>query len=144
MTQLEDRRSTAAITSRTPSADDVGKALTQLLEDEPELELATVRLIQREDGMVGIAGRIGALAGVDCPQCHQPIGREHTEYCTLAPGKVWDGVLPSPCPKCQGEKLVANSDDQEPWSTWASLPPGSDLAVRLGLVQPVPCPECSA
>lgn len=49
----------------------------------------------------------------------------------------------SECWKCLGEGQVANSDDQEPWSAWASLPPGSDLAVRLGLVAPMPCPECS-
>lgn len=33
-------------------------------------------------------------APIGCPQCHQEIGRPHTEYCTLAPGEVWDGVLP--------------------------------------------------
>lgn len=43
----------------------------------------------------------GELApGVECPQCHQPAGRPHTDYCTLAPGAVWDGVLP--CPTCSG------------------------------------------
>lgn len=31
---------------------------------------------------------------IECPQCHTPIGRPHTEYCTLGPDKVWDGVLP--------------------------------------------------
>lgn len=40
----------------------------------------------------------GELAqGIECPQCHQPIGRPHTEFCTLAPGKIWDGVLPAAC-----------------------------------------------
>lgn len=47
------------------------------------------------------------------------------------------------CWKCDGEGRVANSDDQEPWSAWESLPPGSDLAVQMGLVRPIPCPECS-
>lgn len=47
-----------------------------------------------------------------------------------------------PCPKCQGDKQIANSDDGEPWSAWANLPPGSDLAVRAGLVRPITCPEC--
>lgn len=42
------------------------------------------------------------LPGVECPQCHQPAGRPHTEYCTLEPGKVWDGVLPT--------------DDPTPWT----------------------------
>lgn len=49
---------------------------------------------------------------------------------------------PNACPKCWGEGKVANSDEQEPWSTWADLPPGSDIAVRLGLVKPIPCPSC--
>lgn len=38
---------------------------------------------------------------VECPQCHAPIGRPHTDYCTLAPGRVWDGVLPvAPLVEC--------------------------------------------
>ena len=48
----------------------------------------------------------------------------------------------TPCPKCLGDKHVANTDDAEPWSCWANLPPGSDLAVRMGLVQPITCPQC--
>ena len=32
----------------------------------------------------------GELApAIECPQCHQPIGRPHTEFCTLAPDRVW-------------------------------------------------------
>lgn len=32
----------------------------------------------------------GQLAqGVECPQCHQTAGRPHTDYCTLAPERVW-------------------------------------------------------
>jgi hypothetical protein len=25
---------------------------------------------------------------------------------------------------------------------WEDLPPGSDIAVRIGLVVPIPCPDC--
>ncbi len=46
------------------------------------------------------------------------------------------------CWKCHGEGFVANTDEQEPWSAWESLPPGSDLAVRMGFVCPISCPEC--
>ena len=46
------------------------------------------------------------------------------------------------CTKCDGEGRVANSENQEPWSVWAELPPGSDLAVKMGLVKPITCPEC--
>ncbi len=46
------------------------------------------------------------------------------------------------CSKCNGEGRVADSADQEPWSAWATLPRGSDLAVRFGLVKPIPCPKC--
>lgn len=46
------------------------------------------------------------------------------------------------CSRCDGEGRIANSEDGEPWSAWAELPPGSDLAVQMGIVQPVDCPEC--
>lgn len=46
------------------------------------------------------------------------------------------------CPKCLGDKRIANSEDGEPWSAWESLPPGSDLAVTMGVVRPITCPEC--
>jgi hypothetical protein len=36
-----------------------------------------------------------SVAGLVCPKCRQPIGRPHTEFCTLAPGRVWNGVLPA-------------------------------------------------
>lgn len=47
-----------------------------------------------------------------------------------------------PCTRCDGCGQVATSEDQEPWTAWESLPPGSDLAVRVGLVQPIACPVC--
>ncbi len=46
------------------------------------------------------------------------------------------------CGRCDGCGRIANSDDGEPWKYWADLPPGADLAVRMGLVQPIPCPDC--
>ena len=46
------------------------------------------------------------------------------------------------CFKCQGCGQVANSEEQEAWTYWAELPPGSDVAVRMGLVKPIPCPSC--
>lgn len=48
----------------------------------------------------------------------------------------------SKCMRCDGCGQIANSDDGEPWTAWEALPPGSDLAVRLGLVYPIPCPAC--
>jgi len=45
---------------------------------------------------------------------------------------------PNKCPKCDGEGRVANTDDQEPWSVWASLPLQSALAVVMG-PPPFPC-----
>lgn len=46
------------------------------------------------------------------------------------------------CPRCDGCGQVANTDDAEPWTAWTSLPPGSDIAVRMGLVRPLICPAC--
>jgi len=47
-----------------------------------------------------------------------------------------------PCTRCDGTGKIADSQDGEPWSAWAELPPGSDFAVRSGLVKPIPCPTC--
>lgn len=84
MTALEDRRPVAAVTSPNSNPPWIGSMLSRLLVDNPDIELASVRLIPNGDGTVGIAGRIGELAGVECPQCHQAAGRPHTEYCPLA------------------------------------------------------------
>ncbi len=46
------------------------------------------------------------------------------------------------CNQCDGCGRIANSEDGEPWTVWQSLPPGSDLAVQMGLVQPIECPRC--
>ena len=47
------------------------------------------------------------------------------------------------CPTCNGCGLVANDDQQTPWNEWASLPVGgAGAAVVLGLVRPLPCPQC--
>jgi hypothetical protein len=46
------------------------------------------------------------------------------------------------CERCNGCGLIADTDDGEPWTAWADLPPGSDLAVRMGLVKPISCLEC--
>lgn len=46
------------------------------------------------------------------------------------------------CQKCGGCGQIASDDDQSPWAVWEALPPGSDIAVRLGWVVPLPCPEC--
>lgn len=92
MSALEDRRPVVATTTVNDHPNVIGDDLAQLLIEHPDLELATIRLIPNDDGTVGIAGRIGELASLECPQCRQALGRPHTEYCTLAPGKVWAGM----------------------------------------------------
>lgn len=50
------------------------------------------------------------------------------------------------CRSCDGEgRTDSNPDISEraPWSFWTNLPPGSDLAVRLGLVRPMKCANCN-
>lgn len=46
------------------------------------------------------------------------------------------------CIRCDGCGRLADDDDESPWSAWENLPPESNLAVRLGLVEPHPCPDC--
>lgn len=55
---------------------------------------------------------------------------------------TWREDNPDACPRCLGCGQLANSEDREPWSAWAELPPGSDLAVRMGMVKPIPCDQC--
>jgi hypothetical protein len=51
-------------------------------------------------------------------------------------------IDPTKCLKCRGCGKVADSEEQEAWVYWEELPLGSDLAVQMGLVKPIPCPEC--
>lgn len=84
----------------------------------------------------------------DCTKCLHPAAFEGH---TCQPGDVdlvresdakAKATEPTVCSKCDGERQVADTDDEEPWSAWASLPQGSDAAVRMGLVKPKPCPKC--
>ena len=47
------------------------------------------------------------------------------------------------CKRCDGCGQISDGEDGEPWSVWMKLPLESSAAVRLGLVKPIPCPECS-
>ncbi len=53
-----------------------------------------------------------------------------------------DSAKEEACSRCDGCGLIADSDEGEPWTAWRDLPPGSDLAVQMGLVKPIPCPKC--
>ncbi len=46
------------------------------------------------------------------------------------------------CNKCDGCGEVANTEEQEPWIAWLSLPLRSSAAVLSGIVFAIPCPEC--
>lgn len=87
------------------------------------------------------------------------------EFAESVLGVIWDGLSrlpdsdrdrhikaikaaveklsPTVCPKCEGYGLVADTEDEEPWTEWENLPPGSDLAVEMGMVKPKPCSACS-
>jgi hypothetical protein len=51
-------------------------------------------------------------------------------------------MTPAECSRCAGCGQIANDDDGTPWVYWAELKPPSNMAVALGLVFPLPCPEC--
>jgi hypothetical protein len=46
------------------------------------------------------------------------------------------------CGKCAGCGKIANDDDETPWKYWEGIEPPSNIAVTLGIVRPVTCPEC--
>lgn len=61
----------------------------------------------------------------------------------LLEDEIWTAMNDATtCQRCLGCGKVANTDDGESWLHWLNLPPGSDLAVRMGLVAPMPCPDC--
>lgn len=47
------------------------------------------------------------------------------------------------CDRCWGCGLIASSDDGEPWTMWLEMPLGSSMAVLMGLIFPLPCPDCA-
>lgn len=47
------------------------------------------------------------------------------------------------CSRCDGCHFIATDDSGSPWWQWETLPVGSAQAVTLGLVKPIPCPECN-
>lgn len=46
------------------------------------------------------------------------------------------------CETCDGCGKLANTKDREPWSRWLELPVRSSLALQLGIVTPITCPDC--
>ncbi|MGP9682043.1 hypothetical protein [Brachybacterium sp. AOP3-A1-3] len=51
------------------------------------------------------------------------------------------------CHHCNDEKVTDDNDDiteRVPWSFWQKLTPPSDMAVRMGMVKPIPCAHCQA
>ncbi len=48
----------------------------------------------------------------------------------------------SECRTCWGCGQVADDDEATPWKFWLELPVGSAAAVIMGLVKPLPCPDC--
>lgn len=46
------------------------------------------------------------------------------------------------CMRCDGCGKIADGEEGAPWSYWQELPAQSAIAVQMGLVKPIPCPEC--
>lgn len=46
------------------------------------------------------------------------------------------------CKQCEGWGKVDDGDEGVSWGIWAALPPGADIAVKLGVVKPITCPRC--
>lgn len=48
------------------------------------------------------------------------------------------------CRRCDGCRQIANDEEGAPWTAWTDLPAASQIAIRMGLVSPIPCPDCAA
>jgi len=47
------------------------------------------------------------------------------------------------CKTCLGCGLVADTKEQEPWTVWQNLPIKNAGSLLMGLIKPMPCPECA-
>lgn len=91
MTALEDTRPLAEITMDLRAdhrAEDLGIVLQDLLDAQPDVELASIRITTRQVDFaeqVTMAGRVGPLVDGEpgCPSCHVHGDQPHTEYCQL-------------------------------------------------------------
>lgn len=54
--------------------------------------------------------------------------------------EIYDGA--DVCGRCLGWKRVDNGEHQS-WKYWAELPEQSQVAVKLGFIKPVVCPDCN-
>ena len=52
---------------------------------------------------------------------------------------IYDGS--NPCRTCLGWKRVDDGEGYS-WKYWATLPAPSNIAVQIGMVKPVKCPDC--
>lgn len=55
------------------------------------------------------------------------------------PVQIYEGA--DACGRCLGWKMVDNGEMQS-WKHWAELPQRSAVAIQLGLVRPIECPDC--
>lgn len=46
------------------------------------------------------------------------------------------------CRTCDGCGYLADDDDKTPFKFWLEMPVQSALALQMGLVKPVECPDC--
>lgn len=76
-----------------------------------------------------------------CKRCGGELAYPGAEYCGAACSAQRSDV--KKCMRCDGCGKIADSDDGEPWTAWEDLPPGSDIAVKMGIVKPIPCPVCT-
>lgn len=49
---------------------------------------------------------------------------------------------PPKCGRCDGCGRIADTEEGEPWTSWLELPLQSSAAVLMGIVNPIPCPDC--
>jgi hypothetical protein len=54
---------------------------------------------------------------------------------------IYDGE--DKCERCKGWKRIDDGVEGISWKHWAELPEQSAIAVRMGLVKPITCPDCN-
>ena len=48
------------------------------------------------------------------------------------------------CETCEGCGQIADDGSMTPWKVWLDMPMQSTIAIQMGWVKPIDCPDCKS
>ena len=117
--------------------------LKRLVETKRHVYITTRTSEVGEEVIVASSGIL--VSGVNLDNALELVERDLESSETAELPKVLADEPPElapPCPTCEGCGQVANTEGREPWTAWMRIEFRSSAAIGLGLVKPIPCPDC--